>query len=116
MNTPDMSRRELLRQGGAALVWLTLLQAPLLAQAFPSRAGEEVIPFLDQPQPPSPELNLLNWAALNSWTTPNQQFFRVVHYNKPLGPAINEQEWRLEVTGLVKRPITFTLSQLKARP
>lgn len=116
MNTQKISRRELLMQGGAAVVGLTLLQSPPLAQAFPSRAGEEVIPFLDQPQPPSPELNLLNWAELDSWITPNQKFFRVVHYNKPLGPAIDEKNWRLEITGLIKRPMTFTLSQLKARP
>jgi DMSO/TMAO reductase YedYZ molybdopterin-dependent catalytic subunit len=116
MNTPEISRRELLRQGGAVVIGLTLPQSSLLAQAFPRRAGEEVIPFLDQPQPPSPELNLLNWAELDSWITPNQKFFRVVHYNKPVGPAINAQDWRLEVAGLVQRPLIFTLSELKARP
>ena len=116
MNAPQMSRRELLRQSGAAIVGLTLLQSPLLAQAFPRQPGEEVIPWLEQLQPPSPDLNLLNWQELDAWITPNQKFFRVVHYNKPLGPAIDEKEWRLEVTGLVKRPLTFTLRDLKARP
>ena len=79
MNTPEISRRELLRQGGAAVIGLALLPSPLEAQAFPHRVGEEVIPFLDQPQPPSPELNLLNWAEVDSWITPNQKFFRVLH-------------------------------------
>jgi ABC-type uncharacterized transport system substrate-binding protein len=32
-------------QGSAAVVGLTLLQSSLLAQAFPSRPEEEVIPF-----------------------------------------------------------------------
>jgi DMSO/TMAO reductase YedYZ molybdopterin-dependent catalytic subunit len=114
-DTFKMSRRELLCQGSAAFAGLTLLHSPLLPRAFPSRPGEEVIPFLE-PQPPSPELHPLNWAELDSWITPNQKFFRVVHYNKPLGPAIDEKDWRLEITGLVKRPMTFTLSQLKARP
>jgi DMSO/TMAO reductase YedYZ molybdopterin-dependent catalytic subunit len=36
--------------------------------------------------------------------------------NKPLGPAINEKDWRLEITGLVKRPMIFTLRDLKALP
>jgi DMSO/TMAO reductase YedYZ molybdopterin-dependent catalytic subunit len=116
MNVPQMSRRELLRQSGAALVGLTLLQSPWLAQAFPRRPGEEVIPWVEQPQAPSSDFNLLNWQELDSWITPNQKFFRVVHYNKPLGPAIDEREWRLEITGLVKRPMTFTLRDLKARP
>jgi DMSO/TMAO reductase YedYZ molybdopterin-dependent catalytic subunit len=113
MDTRKISRRELLLQGSAAFAGLALLNAPLLAQAFPSRPGEEVIPFLDQPQPPSPDLNLLNWEELDSWITPNAKFFRVAHYNKPV---IDEKDWKLEVTGLVKRPLSFTLSHLKARP
>src|SRR6187551_1274465 len=46
MNAPVISRREFLAQSGAGLV---LLQASWLAQAFPSRPGEEVVPWLDQP-------------------------------------------------------------------
>jgi DMSO/TMAO reductase YedYZ molybdopterin-dependent catalytic subunit len=112
MNTPEMSRRELLRQGGAAVVGLTLLQSPWLAQAFPRQPGEEVLPWVEAPQAPTSDFNLLNWPELDSWITPNPKFFRVVHYNKPLGPALDEKEWRLEVTGLVKHPLTFTLRDL----
>ena len=115
-DTFKMSRRELLRQGSAAFTGLALPHSPLLAQGFPSRPGEEMIPWLDQPQSPSPDFKLLNWAELDAWITPNQKFFRVVHYNKPLGPAIDEKAWRLEITGLVKRPLSFTLRDLKARP
>jgi DMSO/TMAO reductase YedYZ molybdopterin-dependent catalytic subunit len=111
-----MSRRELLRQGSAAAVGLTLLQSPLLVQAFPSRPGEEVIPFLERPQPPSADFNVLKWDELDAWITPNAKFFRVAHYHKPLGPIIDEKDWQLEITGLVKRPMTFTLRELKARP
>jgi hypothetical protein len=49
MDTRKMSRRELLVQGSAAFAGLAWLNSPLLAQTFPSRPGEEVIPFLDQP-------------------------------------------------------------------
>ena len=45
MDTRQMSRRELLWQGSAMLAGLTLLHSPWLAQAFPSRPGEEVIPW-----------------------------------------------------------------------
>lgn len=116
MNPWGMSRREFLMQGSAAVVGSTLLQSPLLAQAFPSRPGEEVIPFLEQPQPPSADLNVLKWDELDAWITPNAKFFRVAHYHKPLGPVIDEMDWKLEITGLVKRPMTFTLRELKARP
>ena len=43
MDLRDVSCRELLIQGSAAFAGLMVLQSPLLAQAFPSRPGEEVI-------------------------------------------------------------------------
>ncbi|HXH13413.1 MAG TPA: sulfite oxidase [Alphaproteobacteria bacterium] len=119
MNTWEMSRRDLLVQGSAALIGLALLKDAKLARAFPSRPGEEVIPWMDQPPPhPRPHVvsNQLKWEELDAWITPNAKFFRVAHYQGPLGPAIDERQWSLEITGLVKRPLTMTLSQLKARP
>ena len=35
------------------------------------------------------------------------------HYNKP---SIDEKNWTLEVTGLVRRPVIITPAELKARP
>ena len=99
MHTREISRRELLMHSSAAVVGLTLLHSPLLAQAFPSRPGEEVIPFFEQPQPPSADLNVLKWDEFNAWITPNAKFFRVAHYHKPLGPVIDEKDWKLEITG-----------------
>ena len=118
MDPIKMSRRELFLQGSAAFAGLALLHSPILAQAFPSRPGEEVIPFLDQPppEPPPGGRNLLKWEELNAWITPNAKFFRIAHYQKPSGPVIDAKDWRLEVAGLVKRPLTLTLSELKARP
>jgi DMSO/TMAO reductase YedYZ molybdopterin-dependent catalytic subunit len=72
---------------------------------------------LDQPPAnPAPAVigNLHRWEELlASRLTPNDKFFSVGHYNKPV---IDEKAWALEVTGLVKRPMTFTLRDLKARP
>ena len=119
MDTHRLSRRDLLIRGSAALAGLTLLHSPLQAQAFPSRPGEEVIPWVDQPPPhPRPQVvsNLLQWEELNTWITPNAKFFRIAHYQGPLGPVIDDKQWQLEITGLVKRPLAVTLSQLKARP
>jgi DMSO/TMAO reductase YedYZ molybdopterin-dependent catalytic subunit len=119
MDPRDISRRDLFIQGSTALAVLALLHAPLLAQAFPSRPGEEVMPWVDQPPPhPRPQVvsNLPKWEELDTWITPNAKFFRVAHYQGPSGPDIDAGQWKLEVTGLVKHPLTLTLSQLKARP
>jgi DMSO/TMAO reductase YedYZ molybdopterin-dependent catalytic subunit len=116
VSTVKLSRRDLLIQGSAALVGLAWLQGSRQALAFPRWPGEEVIPWLDQPPAnPMPQVvgNLLQWEQLDSWLTPNDTFFTVGHYNKP---SIAEKDWTLEVTGLVKRPMTFTLQELKARP
>jgi len=116
MDMTDISRRDLLRQGSATLTGLALLHAPWVAQAFPSRPGEEVIPWLDQP-PANPSAgvveNLQPWENLAFWLTPNDKFFQVAHYNKPV---IDDKAWTLEITGLVKQPMRFTLAALKARP
>ena len=114
MDTPDISRRELLIQGSAGLA---LLHAPWFVHAFPSRPGEEVVPWLDQPGAnPSGGVveNLQPWENLaSSFITPNDKFFRVSHYDKPV---IDEKKWNLEIAGLVKKPMTLTLPAIKARP
>lgn len=116
MFTQAMSRRELLKRGGGTLAGMIFLSHPLLAQAFQTQPGEVVIPWLDQPaENPVPQIvgNLLNWEELDSWITPNNEFFYVAHYGQP---AISESDWRLEVTGLVRQPLTLTLDDLRTRP
>ena len=101
-------------QGSAALA---LLHAPWFVQAFPSRPGEEVVPWLDQPGAnPSGGVveNLQPWENLaSSFITPNDKFFRVSHYDKPV---IDDKKWNLEIAGLVKKPMNLTLPAIKARP
>jgi DMSO/TMAO reductase YedYZ molybdopterin-dependent catalytic subunit len=87
MSTREISHRELLIQGGAAMAGMAFLSSPLLSQTFPSRTGEEVVPWLDQPPSnPKPDVvaNLRSWEELDSWLTPNDKFFSVGHYNKPV--------------------------------
>jgi DMSO/TMAO reductase YedYZ molybdopterin-dependent catalytic subunit len=89
-----------------------------MAQAFPTRPGEEVVPWADQP-PPVPTAasgvvqNLPKWEDLNSWLTPNARFFSVAHYDRPV---IDEKSWTLEIAGSVGRPLQLTLDSIKARP
>jgi DMSO/TMAO reductase YedYZ molybdopterin-dependent catalytic subunit len=98
LDTHSLSRRDLLMQGGTA------------RRSFPG--------WISPPPHPRPQVvsNLPQWEELDPWITPNAKFFRIAHYPGPIGPAIDAGQWKLEITGLVKRPLTFTLSQLLARP
>ena len=115
METGDVTRRQFVIQGSAALAALTVLQASY-ARAFPTRPGEEIIRWVDQPpENPVPKVvaNQLIWEDLNSWLTPNDKFFSIAHYDRPI---IDAKSWKLQIGGLVKRPLTFTLAELMARP
>ena len=109
------SRRTLLRTGGAALAGLSVLRLTGPARAFQNEAGGEVIPWLDQPEAnPAPEVIVrqLEWERLDSWLTPPDQFFVIKHYNQP---ALSEQDWRLEIGGLVDQSVMLTLADLQGR-
>ncbi len=109
---PNFNRREFDATTGIALATLALSRA---ARAFPSQTGETVLPWLDQPPAPTDPCcdTQLVWEQLDSWITPNDKFFSVAHFNRP---TIDEAGWKLEVDGLVEKPLTFSLSDLKARP
>ena len=115
MSDSTISRRRLLTAGSATLVGLALSHWPLAVLAAPLQAGEEVLPWLDQPADnPVPQVisNQLVWEKLDAWVTPNDKFFSIAHYNRP---EIDAKKWQLEITGLVKKPLTLTLDQIKAR-
>jgi DMSO/TMAO reductase YedYZ molybdopterin-dependent catalytic subunit len=57
--------------------------------------------------------NQLVWEELDSWLTPADDFFVISHYGNP---ALDEASHRLGIGGLVARPQTLTLAELKARP
>jgi DMSO/TMAO reductase YedYZ molybdopterin-dependent catalytic subunit len=131
----EISRRSLLK-GGGALAGLTVLRVAGPANAFTGHFGEQdgnegqadpgqslrepgeaIIPWLDQPpESPFPDNvgNLLKWEELDSWLTPPENFFFVNHYGQPDG--LNGLTWRVGIAGLVARPQSLTLADLKARP
>ena len=118
MDARGMSRRELLSTGSMTLAGLAFLRFGPGAQAFAAQPGEEIIPWLDQPaEVPAPARDVigsqLRWEELDSWITPNDRFFSIAHFGVP---AIDAQAWRLQVGGLVNRPLSLTLDELKARP
>ena len=111
-----LSRRDVLLRASMAAAGLTLLRAPGPAQAFSAQPGEDVLTWLDQPAPnPVPDVvgQKVGWEALDTWLTPNDQFFTVAHYDKPV---LDATAWQLQIGGLVQQRLTLSLDDLKARP
>ena len=117
MNGIGPTQRQFWGQSSALAASAAVLNSPLLTQAFAAQPGEEIIPWSDQPTV-DPGVargviqNLQRWEDLD-WLTPNSQFFNIAHYNRP---HIDEQDWSLEITGLVRNPGRFRLSDIRARP
>ena len=117
MPRQEMSRRALLKGGGAAIAGLGAAQVAGPARAFPGH-DEEVIPWLDVPPAAPPEVadiipRQLDWEALDSWLTPDRQVL-LRPALRPAGPR--RGDWRLEIDGLVAQPAALTLADLQARP
>lgn len=115
MEPHGVSRRTLLKGGGAGLAGLTALRVPSLAHAAVADGGQ-IVPWLDQPAPnPVPQVIVrqLDWEKLDSRLTRGDQFFVINHYGQP---TINARRWRIAVTGLVARPQSLSLAELCDRP
>jgi DMSO/TMAO reductase YedYZ molybdopterin-dependent catalytic subunit len=112
-----LPRRQFLGQSSALVASAAVLTSRLLTQAFAAQPGEEIVPWSDQP-PADPGVargaiqNLQRWEDLD-WLTPNAKFFNIAHYNRP---HIDEQDWSLEITGLVRKPGRLRLIDIRARP
>ena len=137
MKHRDVSRRTLLKDGGAVLAGLSLQGA---GQArFPSeddrekdawdddqpdpsqslgQPGDVVLPWLDQ-RPGDPPENIagsqLVWEELDSWLIPPEKFHYVAHYGVPTS-GLDAGSWHVGVSGLVANPLSLTLAELQARP
>lgn len=114
MSSNDMSRRDLLLGSSGIVAATALASMPSFAQPASGGQGEQVIPWLDQPLPsPNPAVANMNpWEKLDSWITPTERFFNVAHFDRL---QLKESDWRLEIGGLVKKPMTLTLADLKRR-
>src|ERR1051326_164804 len=106
------SRREILK-GGLALAGLSALGLP--EWALPALAqGETVVPFTDSAADvvtnPAPDRRIIDTRKISGPFTPKDQFFTTQHYGHP---EVDLTKYRLKVTGLVDRPKTLTLDEVK---
>jgi len=69
-----------------------------------------LVPFLDMPRTGP---NRLDWETLDAWITPQEQVFSVQHYGIP---EVDAEKYALQITGLVEKPQSFTLAELKQVP
>jgi DMSO/TMAO reductase YedYZ molybdopterin-dependent catalytic subunit len=105
------TRRDMLK-GSLALAGLSLAipewVLPALAQ------GETVIPFTDLPAnanfTPAADRRLFDVRKIEGPLTPRDQFFTTQHYGHP---DIDPATFRLKITGLVERPRSFSLEELR---
>ncbi len=120
----DLTRRELLRQGGLVAVGLAVTPVPGWPATWFTQEVT-VVPFTDVPASftglrggaggglPGQNRIAQDLRELTSWLTPTEDFFSIGHYGTP---EVDASSYRLRVTGLVERPLTLTLDELKARP
>jgi len=110
-------RREVLKNGlalggVAATAGMPFWSKLALAQ------GEELVPFTDVPDgykvapKAADSTHFLDTRYIDSFYTSNDDFYVVQHYGQP---QIAEDDYRLRITGLVDRPLEFTLAELKSR-
>ena len=96
-------------RGGVAFAVLAFAQRPLSVFGFDETGADEtVVPFLDA----QPKSKMLYWQDLTSWITPNDQLYSVSHYGTP---EVDPRRWQLEISGLVTKPKTLSLADIKAR-
>jgi DMSO/TMAO reductase YedYZ molybdopterin-dependent catalytic subunit len=107
------SRRTVLKQLGLAGIGLSLADLP--GWVLPALAqGETMVPFTDIPATynpvPSATNRSLDIRTIDGPFTPRDRFFTTQHYGHP---EVDPVAFRLKVTGLVNKPLSLSLDDLK---
>jgi DMSO/TMAO reductase YedYZ molybdopterin-dependent catalytic subunit len=106
------TRRDVLKRtlalGALGLVGLPDWVLPVMAQ------GETLVPFTDIPANtnfvPAADRRLLDLRTVDGPFTPPGQWFTTQHYGHP---TIDPTAFKLKLTGLVERPTSFSLEDLR---
>jgi DMSO/TMAO reductase YedYZ molybdopterin-dependent catalytic subunit len=108
----ETTRRDVLKTGlalaGLGLMGIPEWVLPALAQ------GDTVVPFLDFPErvitTPAPDRRIIDVRTINGPFTPKDQWFTTQHYGHP---KVDPATFTLKVSGLVDRPLTLSLDDLR---
>jgi DMSO/TMAO reductase YedYZ molybdopterin-dependent catalytic subunit len=105
------TRREVLRgtltAAGVGILGIPDWMVPALAQ------GETLVPFTDAPPtfpPPKGESRQYDVRTIDGPFTPADKFFTTQHYGHP---AVDPATFRLKLTGLLNRPMSLSLDELR---
>jgi DMSO/TMAO reductase YedYZ molybdopterin-dependent catalytic subunit len=110
--TKMSTRRDVLR-GGLAVAGLSVMGIP--EWALPALAqGETLVPFTDMPEnfplTTGPDRRIIDIRKIDGPFTPPDQFFTTQHYGHP---EVDVATFRLKVSGLVDKPRSFSLDDLR---
>jgi DMSO/TMAO reductase YedYZ molybdopterin-dependent catalytic subunit len=110
--TPYVTRREILK-GGLAAAGLSVFGVP--EWALPAMAqGETLMPFTDVPDNvqtvTGADRRIIDIRKIDGPFTPKDQFFTTQHYGHPV---VDPATFQLKVSGLVERPKSFSLDDLR---
>ena len=110
--TKQSTRREILK-GSLAVAGLGVLGLP--DWVLPALAqGESLVPFTDLPPTinltPAADRRIIDIRKIDGPFTPKDQFFTTQHYGHP---EIDPAAFRLKISGLVDRPLSLSLGDLR---
>lgn len=110
-----LTRRDVVT-GGAVLAGSATFGVPGWALGWPAQEGT-LVPFIDQPEEfvtrPGPIVRFVDIRTIDEFYTPADEFFTIQHYGHP---EIDPASHRLEISGLVSRPQTLSLDDIRRRP
>jgi DMSO/TMAO reductase YedYZ molybdopterin-dependent catalytic subunit len=114
-----VTRRTWLQQAGLVSAGFALSE--LSAFGLPAewlQGQEQVVPFTDVPEnfvtvnAQTKRVAGLDLRQLNSYVTPEQNYFVVAHYGVP---KVDAATWKLDIKGRVASPRSYSLAELQKR-
>ncbi|HEV8605599.1 MAG TPA: sulfite oxidase [Tepidisphaeraceae bacterium] len=102
------SRRDLLRFAASASLFSLFPNS-----GWAEDTEEQAIPFLDAEKLAPAKGGMLNWNELKDWVIPTKDLYHVSHYGVA---QLKEENYKLTIDGLVEKPQTLTLDQIKSKP
>ena len=115
---PELNTRRTALKTGVALGGMAASASMPFWSQLAMGASEELVPFSDMPEvytvpPVAPGgIHYLDTSKIDSFYTPNDDFYIIQHYNQP---QVADADFRLRISGLINNPFELSLADLKSR-